>query len=311
MKRLSLIVLVVSLLIMTSSAFGSILWVGGDGNWNDPCMWDKGYVPINDGDEIKVSAFGTATINTVLPDYALNKSAISDGATILLTDDGWIGIREHKIGDSGAGGADDGHMVQTGGTLTTSVGGKLIVGYKELGVGTYTVSGGNLGVAADGLRLFVGTGASSGVATGTFTVVGTGSTITVDDLWVGSRDSSGTVPGTGTIEFQISAGAVSPINVTDSVNIDILNDASAVANLIATNTGAAPTAPVVLVQNSSGNAVNGVFDSITLNGDFGAYIYLRYDYNADGTANDIALIPEPATLVLLGLGSLLALRRKK
>ena len=324
MKRLSLVVLVVSLLITTNSTFGSIKWLGGAGNWNDPCMWDKGYVPIEDGDEIKVSEIGgvgTATINTVLPDYGLqadglssgNKMAISHGSSWYVTTDGWIGIRELKVGDSGAGGNDDGHIVQDGGQITCAdVPGKIIVGYKELGVGTYTMSGGTLDGA--GQRLFVGTGASSGVATGTFTVIGDGPTINLDQLWVGTRDTLGTVPGTGNIEFQMSAGAVSPINVSASVNIDITNLVAAVANLVVTNTGAAPTAPVVLVQNSSSTAVNGVFDSVTLNGDLGIYTYLTYTYNApgsDGVANDIALIPEPATLVLLGLGSLVALRRKK
>jgi hypothetical protein len=327
MKRMSLIVLVVSLLIiMINSASGSIVWKGGDGNFNDPCMWDKGYVPVNDGDEIKVSKLGTCTINTTLLDYSANKSAISDGSTILLADGGWIGIKEHKIGDSGAGGADDGYMIQTGGTITTSVGGKIEIGYKEAGYGEYTISGGNLGVSGDGLRVFVGTGASSGVAEGLLTIDGTGGTITLDDLWVASRDSSGTVPGTGIVEFKLDSGGVSPITVEGaSANIDVTDIEEAVAILkISPRYHAPPEADIPLIVGT----VNGEFDTISdskpgvvaategaeVYVEFAGYYYvytLTYAGSVELIYDRTEVIPEPATVALFGLGLIAVIRRPR
>jgi hypothetical protein len=184
--------------------------------------------------------------------------------------------------------------------------------------------------------------------TGTLKVIGTGKV--VDDttpviapininmgmLYVGANYMSAAYrTATGTLEYVLEAGdegyEVSPIHINPtSASIAVSNGgycvdidgagAAGTANLVVTSAGAAGGV-ILLVDNKSTTAVKGVFD--TLNGVAGAAegattvvggltYTLTYLYCAgtDGLHNDIALIPEPATLVLLSLG-LIAIRRKK
>jgi hypothetical protein len=244
-----------------------------------------------------------------------------------ITAGGSIGIG-NELQDSDTG--KTGRIVQTGGTVSTFQGntaGKIEVGYKT-GVGYYTISGGSIGFSGSTSvgQIIVG-GAGAAGATGTFTVIGSAATINTNNFLVGTKNSAGEFPGTGTVAFQLD-GSVSPIKVASSVIIDPIG--TAVANLVVSLLDEdVPPPVIVLVKNGSSSAVLGKFDSVNGggvgSGNEGAtvvlttplgtpYTYtLTYLYNADAgsLANDIALVPEPATLALLGLGSLIAIRRRR
>ena len=176
--------------------------------------------------------------------------------------------------------------------------------------------------------------------TGAFKVVGTGGTIDMGLIMVGGNYMSGAYRvGTGTVEYELKGGSaynVSPIQINPTTaSIAACNGGAVVdiggstglANLIVTAAGA-PVDDILLVKQAGTTAVHGFFD--TLNGVAGAaregtttyvggrWYRLTYEYNAEANGglgartggNDIALIPEPATLALLSIG-LFAIRRKK
>ena len=216
-------------------------------------------------------------------------------------------------------GTDDGYMNIVGGTVDVIGDHKCFVGYKATGVGVLTISSGSL-TSSSGTNARMFLGAKETGADGTLVVDSSGGSPTLVQisgaLYVANADSVAVKdPGTGTIVFKLSDGDGTPFKVGRAY-IDPMNDEDAVAILDVNNVGgAAPTAPVLLIESTTGNAVLGKFDTLTLTGNFGLYTNLRYDYDSAsqtwGTGNDIALVPEPATLVLLGIGSLLAIRRKK
>lgn len=346
MRRLSLIVLMVCL--MTSSAFAATKdWVGsagpvppaGTGEWSaDVNYWSPAGLPVDTGstsDYVKIQTTKVCTLASNAGNFGWTKVTVAGttptGATLNITD-GSIGIG-NELQDSDAG--KTGNIVQTGGSVTTFAGstaGKIEIGYKLAGVGSYTISGGSIGFSGStkvGQMIIGGAGAAG--STGTFTVHGSAATINTDKFWVGTKDAAGAYPGTGTVKFELTDG-VSPINVQTSVTIDPLGAAACVANLVvALMDEDVPPGVIVLIKNSSASAVSGTFDSVSgdqspwdraLEGDtvvlstpLGAsYTYtLTYLYNADAgsLANDIALVPEPATIALLSLGLLLVRRNRK
>ena len=347
MKRLSLIVFLVCL--MTSGAFAvTNTWYGdanGTGEWlANVDYWSARALPLDTGltgDYVKnqlatVGDNNVCTLTSAAGNFGFNKvtvaaSDISGRATLKIGTGGSIGIgNEFQISDTNAVGGKTGEVNQTGGTVSTFLGstaGKIEVGYKLNGVGYYTISGGSIGFSGstnDG-QIIVG-GAGGTGATGTFTVRGSAATIDTNNFLVGTKDSAGAYPGTGTVKFELG-DSVSPIKVASKVIIDPIG--TAVANLVvALIDENAPPSVIVLIKTSSGNAVLGKFDqvngggagtgdegdTVVLTTPLGTYTRtytLTYLYNADGTANDIALVPEPATIALLGLGLLALVRRPR
>jgi hypothetical protein len=304
---------------MAFSAYASI-YPTASGNWADPCLWDKGFVPPDTGDEIKISTVDgiTVTVNTNVGVYTTTKIDTARDCTLEVLSGGYIGGgREWHIGDAGMSGSgtDIGYLTQTGGTVDITASGKMFVGYKAGGDGRYTISGGSLDASGENGRLYVGCGSTTD-SIGLFKVVGAAASISVDGLYVASASSSGDDDvGTGTIQFDLDGGAVSKI-LAGSVAIDAGGGGTAA---LVVNATVAPAGDIVLIQNTGTSDVAGAFD--TLNGSSGPYVNLAgswfqlvYDYDADSDSqdNDIALVsvPEPTTVLLLGLGGLL-IRRKK
>jgi len=347
MKRLSLIVFLVVLMTISASA-ATFNFVGsagppdpnpaGTGQWLNAAYWNPAGVPADTGltgDYYKVPNNTASTIDGPAGNFPFTKLTVAGtnpaGSTLNIID-GSIGTgNELQIGDAGKTGT----VVQTGGTVSTlqgSTAGKIEIGYKAAGIGSYTISGGSIGFTGTsnvGQILVGGAGATG--STGTFTIHGHTATINTDRFWVGVKDAAGGYPGTGTVKFELT-GNVSPINAQTSVTIDPIG--TAVANLVVALTDEdVPPAIIPLIVTSSATAVLGTFytvsgdqtpgdrakenDQVVLltPGGTSYTYYLSYKYNAEaGTlrnGNDIALVPEPATIALLGLGLLALVRRPR
>jgi hypothetical protein len=317
----------------------------GTGEWSaDGNYWSPAGIPTDglSSDYVKVETTKECTLASNAGNFAYKKLTVAGTtAQLNITSNscGKIGTgNEFQVGDVDK----TGRVVQTGGIVSTFYGktaGKIEIGYKQNSVGYYTISGGSIGFGSttnDG-QIIVG-GAGTPGSTGTFTIIGNAATIDTNNFLVGVKDSSGGYPGTGTVEFRVGLSpinTVSPIKVRSSVIIDPCDGLTlnATANLIVTLLDEdVPCSVIPLIITGSGVAVLGVFDQVNWggngSGDEGDAVtlttplgveytrYLTYLYNAEahtfGNGNDIALIiPEPATIALLGLGSLIAIRRKR
>jgi hypothetical protein len=273
-------------------------------------------VPDNT-EQVKILAGKICTLDVTTVSFTTQKVTVGTAAAVGeldIVNGGTLtsGV-EMQVGDASG---KNGKVVQTGGTVNLSGGtgnSKLEVGYKD-GIGSYTISSGSIVGAPSISQLLIGCSGSVSGGNGTFDVQGTGGSISAAYLYVACQSASATYTGTANLAFEINGG-VSAINA-GSVYIDPQNYAAAVANLYVTQTGALPTGNILLINNTGTSAVSGAFDNVAWGGTItlGGVAYTltnTYIGGSDGLANDVALIiPEPATIALLGLG-LLALRRNK
>ena len=273
------------------------------------------------------------TINSNIGSYTVNTSV---NGTLYINGSANIGFNRSssvtgknglRVGSANAGGTSNpptGTVEQSAGTVTATM---VYLGYaggNGPATGYYIISGGSL-TCSSGLAVGTGINASGAQQTiGKFTVDGNSSTISVTALRVGGQDLPGGT-NSGTLEFKLGS-TVSAIGCT-SVDLDAGGANSTTALIV--SAVSTPSGNILLVKNT-GSAIVGSFD--TLNGGgagsgaegstvvLGGNTYtLTYMYDSvsqtkgaarSGTYNDIALIPEPATLALLSIG-LLAIRRKK
>ena len=268
-------------------------------------------------DEIKITRAKTVcTLDSDAGNY-LCKLSIAGGSEesnaprLEITAGGQIGIGEFRVGAGGSTASGPiGCVNQTGGTV--KLGEDLLVGRygtssknPNEGKGIYTISGGTITCDAANTKagLYIGGAGSAGQSEGIFTVIGSTANINFKKLNIGS---DGAHTGcSGTVEFKIGSSGISPIRVSNGINIDPSNENS--TKLIVSATAESPKADVLLIENQGNEPVNGTFDTVNGNpAPEGASVVLsfggnNYGYNLTykGGAgnNDIMLryVPQPAT----------------
>ncbi|MCC6680778.1 MAG: PEP-CTERM sorting domain-containing protein [Phycisphaeraceae bacterium] len=201
-----------------------------------------------------------------------------------------------RIGSAGATGIfnhTDGtvtHANASGGMqISTAVSGAI-------GHGTYSITGPTSVLSVLG-TVFVDATANDGQGDGHFNVTGLGPTISFGAY---------TQNDGGNLSFTTDANGVAVIQVAGDVSLN--------GNLaIDLNALTANPSVILLIDNQSANAINGAFTNAAEGAVFGDY-QLTYLYdNGGGNNNDLALvlIPEPASVVLLGVATVLVTVRQR
>jgi hypothetical protein len=312
-------IILLAVCLMATGVYATNSWraTGGQVYWSEAGGWTAG-IPA-DTEQVKLAnnsgAYAPCTLNSTAS-LITNKLTVGGTATgwdtsplLYIVDGASLTIgNEFQVGDSSS---KRGRVVQTGGTVILNGGSynKLEVGYKSTAGygGTYTISGGTISGASSG-QLMIGGGGQAG-SEGVMTIQGNAATIDVAYLYVGCSTGTGTYAGTGTVAFEVVNGVVTAINA-GSVYIDPIAAAASITTLLVSGTGTAPTSNIVLINNTGNGSIHGIFDGAAEGAIFnvgGADMKLTY---VGGDGNDVVLlIPEPATLALLGLG-LLIFRKK-
>ena len=312
---LKLIVCVLVIGLTASFAQADLQWDGGgtDNLWTTTDNWEFDVLPIST-DMIAID-------NPIVPQP-------------LFTDGMVVSVDRVMVGEySGPCTLD-----VTGGSLTSS-GKPLILGTQAGSEGTLNISGGNV-LAAHGLLMTVyQSTATINMSGGTLTVqplmpvdwrdhlvVGhhgdatlnmSGGAITVADdidmVIAKSNDGSGTVNMTaGTINVARDIRMSTFEGATGGISEFYLNGGEVTAaNLLMTaNASLDLMEGVMILDGDDTVAVQGYIDSGLITGYGGnGTVVVSYDVGFDETT--VTAIPEPATMVLLALGGLLSLRRRR
>jgi len=297
MKKLSVVLCVLVMVAVCSSTFGSTFQSNDGHNWSKAANWVWGNAPPTSSDDAVVNnqywTSGTVIVDAPAVCHDLYVGNWASGSldvqsSLTVSNDVHIGIFTNGSG-----------TVSSSGSITAS---HIYVGQGDPGI--LNISAGSVGVT----ELYLGVGGGSGVlnmsggaitatglvhigndGTGTATV--SGGTITTASLWLSSTSGTST---TGNLD--LSGGVIT----TDYFNFG-QNFGGGTGTLTLSATGKL----VITNANMTPEAWKEY-----LNGQMGTGI-LNAQMNVVGNTLEITAIPEPATMVILGLGGLLAIRRKK
>ena len=322
-KKRNLLMCFVTLVLvfgLSGSAFAAdIYWDGGgsDNRWDTPENWVGDVVPIDNNPLTGDKA--------IFDDSSVQQPLVCDGVT--------ASVRGFKL--SNGSGTSPCVLTVTGGSLTFT-GDKMELGTGNGGEGILNMSGGSA-LASDGIIVgnWQAVGATFNMSGGTFTsqVLTSPGTGWWDQFVVGNEVpgtlnmSGGAIIATGDMILSRANGS-STVNMTGGT-IDISGTIHASygnKKPVDFNLGGGVVTAGELVMKSRGklDLTEGVMilDG-NVEGDINAYITagLITGYDGTGTVSAVfdaisdtttlSAIPEPATMMLLSLGSLALLRRRR
>jgi len=288
--------LVVCLALPTAAQAAPVIpWFGGDGNFSDvyhggggpdPQGWDYPSKPnsgllgyVTTGATVTVDQFGeVAWVATLGTDPYCNIS----GEGHLAIGTGSFSTAQLTVG---CGPDSTGTITQTGGSVTVCSKSGLSLGNQD-GNATYTISGGSLSLRATNHDMFVGRN-----GTGKFNIIGDDASILLGILVISEQNGA-----SGTLDLDIDAGGISPIQIVSGGHVHINNGTTATRTLDISLIGLAPETDLVLIDNlGAGNPVMGIFDGLPegapIQASFDGQTYnwnISYAYGAN--SNDVALV---------------------
>ena len=331
-----------------STTYGSDNYFNGGGatnDWFDAANWDLGIPPqdestkIYDGFTAEISA-GAADYGSV--DLSIGDSDTGAIATLIVSGGSLNGTgtgNDIRLGVGDLGSAARGQLIQTGGDVTAVDYIKMSNAGETLAAGSlYEISGGSLTVV-DQLEM----GRDGGYVTDMikFKVVGSDPTsISIEDLKV-NRTAPGYAQPTLSFVLDGSSNGVTPIQINDEFQIGNNEDANGNPEgegdmILELALSAVPTADDKILVEAGRITMDeqflGLPDGSDVSADFGGNLYTwtinYYDGDSDPDRPTTlpaaaavvlsnlrvsqAIVPEPASLVLLGLGAMLlvSLRRR-
>lgn len=343
MKKLCFISVVLMVSLMASNAYAVIYWLGTNvtGNWSDGTKWSTGVAPISTTDEVQIHNGGVVNMDC---DATVGLLHIGDNATTgtgtlnLTKAAGFEGktLTATKNSDNImiVGYSNNGTVNQDTGTVKVyrpdgGTTGAINIRYNNTTTGFYNLSGGVIDTY--GLR-----GGFTGNNDG---LKDTGGEIDLRwCLWrLGSYDGTVTTwtqggstlsPGGSIGTCQIGQSGYETKWVTSAsskVKIELASDSSydiihgsgntdlskGILEIVASYTPAKDSFfDIVKLDLKTGKTGTGTFDSITDN----LPGYFTAAWVTVGTTPDtlrLTYVPEPATIALLGLGGLIAIRKRK
>jgi hypothetical protein len=291
MKRFVLLLMVVGLVCAVNAAN---LRYKGNGPWQDVegvdgvsgHGWQGGALP---------GTLDTARANwggaTITLDYAaptINKFELGvdeSGGFHILSGGNLTTLSDSRVGHNGGAGVV--------GTLTIDLGGQVNVG-SWLGIG-HNGTGIAIveGTLSTNSHLWMGAGGSGG-----------NGTLTINN---GGVVNVGGNIGLGTINASTPSGGTAVINVNDGGLLNLYQWSATTSIMDGSVLNINGTGTVIIGGNRVGQAYD-YFGLGKIASDLGAIDAI---YTAEGDFTTITAIPEPATMVLLGLGALGLLRKKK
>lgn len=282
---------VVAVLLMASLGSAATIRYKGSGSWDDidpsdGAGWEGGVMP-GSADTVRFNwGDNTVTLDYAAPTISKFQMGVDESGGLVVNSGGVLtALGTSKVGNNGA----------VTGRLTINAGGVVNAN------GGWVMVGGNVGT------------------TGVLNIDG-GAMNIVGHLWVASNtDSIGTVDITGgtlSIGGMIGIGTIDAVNPSGGTGTVNVNDGGllALANIHDAGTSIHPgsmlnlygTGQVTLPGNFEGVIANYAAAGL-ISGD-GIPGNIKTDLTTNPDFTTITVIPEPATMILLGLGGLALLR---